>query len=449
MITSFKKFITDNDLFSKKDKILITVSGGMDSRLMVELFSKTGFQFGIAHCNFQLRGNEANRDEQFVKDLAFKVNSPFYSIRFDTLKYARENKVSIQMAARNLRYQWFEKTREQNHYDYIALAHNKDDLEETFFINLTRGTGIRGLSGIKVKNEKLVRPLLFASRAIIQQYLEKHGLSYVEDSSNAEIKYVRNRIRHKIIPEFEKFQPDFRKNLDKTISYLSETDKLLQLVIQKKHQELVKEKDDNVYIDKIKLRELKFNNVYLFEFLRPYGFPSPIIQDILASLSSTSGKQFFSENYRLVTDRDYLIITKKRKNEPVYYIIDNQETHLELPIRIRLKKFENNPDYKPPVTNSIASIDADKIKFPLILRKWQKGDSFIPFGMKHSKKLSDFFIDLKLSLPEKENVWLLTSENKILWVIAYRTDDRYKITNQTKNILQLELMDDSPHNTVF
>ncbi len=440
MITSFRKFIVDNNLFSKTDKILLTVSGGMDSSLMVELFFRAEFRFGIAHCNFRLRGKEADRDEQFVKDLALRLNAPYYSIRFDTGEYAKKNKISIQMAARELRYQWFEKIREQNHYDYIALAHNKDDLEETFFINLTRGTGIRGLSGIKAKNNKLVRPLLFASRATIQLYLKEHGLSYVEDSSNAEIKYLRNRIRHKIIPEFEKLQPDFRKNLDKTIYHLNETYDLLQDVIQEKKQELVKEKDDKVYIDKTKLQELKYNKTYLFEFLRPYGFPSPILHDILASLNSSSGKQFFSEKYRLVTDRDYLIITKKRKTGPVHYIIDNQDTNLEHPVRIRIKKFVNNPDYEPPVTNYTASIDADKIIFPLILRKWQKGDRFIPFGMKHSKKLSDFFIDLKLSLPEKEDVWLLTSENKILWVIGYRTDDRYKITKLTKNILQFELL---------
>ena len=440
MIPVFKQYIIDHDLFNPKDNILLTVSGGMDSRLMVELFSRAEFRFGIAHCNFQLRGKEANRDEQFVKDVALRLNAPYYSIRFDTHEYAEKNKISIQMAARELRYQWFEKIREQNHYDYIALAHNKDDLEETFFINLTRGTGIRGLSGIKAKNNKLVRPILFASRATIQLYLKKHGLSYVEDSSNAEIKYLRNRIRHKIIPEFEKLQPEFRKNLDKTIYHLSETYNLLLDVIQKKKQELVKEKDNKVYINKAKLQELKYNKAYLFEFLRPYGFPSTILHNILTSLNSSSGKQFFSENYRLVTDRDYLIISKRKKTGSEHYIIDSQETHLEHPVRIRIKKIENNPDYRPPVTNYIASINADKIKFPLILRKWQKGDRFIPFGMKHSKKLSDFFIDLKLSLPDKEDVWLLTSENKILWIIGYRTDDRYKITKLTKNILQFKLL---------
>ena len=440
MITTFRKFIADNDLFSKKDKILLTVSGGMDSRLMVELFSKTGFQFGIAHCNFQLRGKEANRDEHFVKELASRLNAPFYSIRYDTLKYAKRNKISIQMAARDLRYQWFEKIREQNHYDYIALAHNKDDLEETFFINLLRGTGIRGLSGIKVKTKRIIRPLQFASRELIQQYVDKHKIDYVEDSSNAETKYLRNSIRHIIIPEFEKLQPDFRKNLDKTIGHLSDTSELLQDVIREKKQKLIHEKDDKIYIDKTKLHELKHKKAYLFEFLRPFGFSSPILLDILASLNSSSGKQFFSENYRMVTDRDYLIIAKIKKTGPDQYIIDRQKTQLNEPVCIRIKEFDNHPDYKPPLLSSIASVDTDKIKYPLILRKWQKGDRFIPFGMKHSKKLSDFFIDLKLSLFEKENVWLLTSENRIVWVVGLRTDDRYKITNLTKNILQLELL---------
>jgi tRNA(Ile)-lysidine synthase len=438
MISAFKQNIDDSGLFGPKDRILLTVSGGIDSRFMLELFSLAKLRFGIAHCNFQLREAEADRDEMFVKNLASRLNVPFYSIRFNTREYAEKNRISIQMAARDLRYQWFEEVRKQNHYDYIALAHNKDDQEETFFINLIRGTGIRGLSGIKARSNRIVRPILFASRKAIHEYITKNKIDYVEDSSNAEIRYVRNRIRHRIIPEFEKIQADFRNSLDKTIAYLSETEMLLQDVIVHKKKEIVSEENGKVYIDKIKLESYKFRKIFLFELLKPYGFSSSILQDILEALNTTPGKQFFSENYRLISDRKYLILTRKTSSDPEQYIIEAVQNEIIRPIRIRMKEFGFNTGYIPPSDPCIATLDADKTIFPLTLRKWKQGDRFFPFGMQNSKKLSNFFIDLKLSLDDKEKTWLLCSGEKIIWVIGKRIDDRFKITGDTKRIIQFE-----------
>lgn len=440
MISAFKQYINDCKLFGPDDRILLTVSGGIDSSLMAELFSRTDFKFGIAHCNFQLRGEEADRDEQFVKDMASRLNSSFYSIRFQTRKYAEEKRISIQMAARDLRFKWFEEVRLQSNYDYIALAHNKDDLEETFFINLLRGTGIRGLSGMKTKSGRIIRPLLFASRERILQYINAHKINYVEDSSNAEVKYVRNRIRHRIIPEFEKIQADFRKNLDKTMKHLYETELIVQDVILNKKKEIVSEKDGKTYIHKSKLNDLKFKKTFLFEFLRPFGFSPSILQDILNAMDTASGKQFFSKDYRLISDREYLIITKNTNTDPEQYSIEKDQLELRSPIQIRIKEFEHTSSYKPAKDELIAIVDADKIKYPLTLRKWQYGDRFFPFGMQKSKKLSDFFIDIKLSLDEKEHVWLLCSEKKILWIVGKRIDDRFKITGSTKRIIQFEMI---------
>ncbi len=438
MISAFRQYINEFNLFDPEDHILLTVSGGMDSSLMAELFFRADFRFGIAHCNFQLRGAEADRDEQFVKDLAANYKTPFYTVRFNTREYAEENKISIQMAARDLRYQWFEKTRKQNKYDYIALAHNKDDVEETFFINLLRGTGIRGLSGMKSKTGRIIRPLLFASRKSIHEYITKYKIGFVEDSSNAEIKYVRNHIRHKIIPEFEKIKPDFRNSLDKTIEHLNETEMLVQDAILQKKKEFIREEGGKIYIDQLRLKNYKFRKTFLFEFLRPYGFSSSIVQDILKALDTTPGKQFFSENYRLISDRKNLILTQKRSTDTEQFIIETIQDEINSPLRIRMTEFEFNSGFSPPADSRVATVDADKITFPLNLRKWKKGDRFFPFGMQNSKKLSDFFIDLKLSLDEKEKTWLLCSGENIIWVIGKRMDDRFKITGDTKRMIQFE-----------
>ena len=438
MFEEFLHNIHNQRLFQQSDKILLAISGGIDSMVMAHLFSEAGFHFGFAHCNFQLRGLESNQDEKFVKKSANTLKSPFFSKNFDTEAYAKKKKISVQMAARELRYGWFEKIRNENKYDYIALAHNKDDLIETLLINLIRGTGIRGLSGMKVKQGKIIRPLLFASRSMINEYQKINKIKYREDSSNESVKYARNRIRHQVIPELEKLNPAFKTNISQTILHLEDVRKIFAEVIDKKRSELVRIKEGKTLIDIDKLKKLDHIGTYLYEFLRPFRFPHQIIPDIIASLSTTPGKQFFSITHRLIRDRAHLIITLNTEIPESNIYIDKDSTEVKHPIHLVLKKIKITPEYKFSESKLIASLDLDLLKFPLILRRWKSGDQFQPLGMKNKKKVSDFFINNKFSIPEKESAWILESDSRIVWIVGYRIDDRFKITLNTRNILQIE-----------
>jgi tRNA(Ile)-lysidine synthase len=442
MFTRFTEYITKNNLLLKDDKVLLTVSGGIDSMVMLHLFTRTSFEIGIAHCNFQLRGMESDEDETFVNRISADHAIPYFLKKFKTKEYAEELGISIQMAARDLRYQWFEEIRQANSYNYIALAHNKNDAIETFFINVTRGTGIKGLTGMKNKQDKIIRPLLFATRREIEEYCSKNNIRYREDSSNISTRYSRNKIRHNIIPEFEEINPGFYRTMSETMERLSEAEKIYSKTIEEKKKEVVFETGEKVLIDISKLNNLNPVATYLFEFLRPYQFPGQIIPDIVEALDGLSGKQFLSPTYRLIKDRDHLIITKRGKEEAGRYYIDDYTESLAHPISLLIKRKTRTSGFSIPTSPDIACIDYEKLNFPLILRKWQKGDYFQPFGMDNIKKISDYFIDIKLSLPEKENTWILTSGIKIVWIVGKRPDDRFKITDETKEILLIEYIKD-------
>ena len=436
---SFTDFISRNQLLSETDNILLAVSGGIDSMVMANLFVKTDNTIGIAHCNFQLRGVESDNDEKFVREFAKKSNTLFYVENFDTKKYAEENKVSIQMAARDLRYEWFEKIRVTEGFDYIALAHNKNDILETVLLNIARRTGLKGMTGIKKKSGYIIRPLLSATRSEIAQYANNNDLSYREDSSNAKIKYKRNKIRHQIIPEFEELNPDFIDSFSQTINQVEEAYEIFENMVNKKKELTVTEIGDKTLIDIYKLRNLSNKSTYLYEFLRPYHFSSQIIPDIIESLEGISGKQFLSSTHRLLKDRNHLIITLLNKDTTKKYYIDKEIKELTQPIRLFLRKFSSKPNLKIPHSPDIAWIDASGLEYPLILRKWKAGDYFYPLGMQDSKKLSDFFIDEKLSLIEKENSWILTSGDKIVWVLGKRIDNRFRIGKETNKILEIKI----------
>jgi len=436
---SFTDFISRNQLLSGTDKVLLAVSGGIDSMVMANLFLKTDNTIGIVHCNFQLRGTESDNDEKFVREFAKDSNIPFYVKSFDTEKYAEENRVSIQMAARDLRYEWFEKIRVTEGFDYIALAHNKNDILETVLINIARGTGLKGMTGIKKKSGYIIRPLLSVTRNEIAQYADDNDLSYREDSSNAQIKYKRNKIRHQIIPEFEELNPDFIDSFSQTINQIEEAYGIFENMVKKKKEQTVTEIGDKILIDIYKLKNLSNKATYLYEFLKPYHFPSQIIPDIIESLEGISGKQFLSSTHRLVKDRNHLIITLIKKDTTEKYYIDRETKELTQPIRLFFRKFSSKPNLKIPHSPDIAWIDASGLEYPLILRKWKAGDYFYPLGMQDPKKLSDFFIDEKLSLVEKENSWILTSGNKIVWVIGKRIDNRFKVETETNEILEIRI----------
>ena len=440
MHEKFLHNINKHNLCTKSDVILLGVSGGRDSVCMLHMFRKLNFRIAIAHCNFKLRGNEANQDELFVKDLAQKYNIPIHTIRFDTSDYAQSNGISIQMAARELRYNWFNRLQKEHKYNYTAIAHNKDDVIETFFINLTRGSGIKGFSGIKTKVNNIIRPLLFVSRNEITTFLNENNYNYRDDSSNSSVKYSRNLIRHEVIPLFEKINPGFRNTMLENIERLNQTEQIYNETVQKALGKIKVTKDNRLYINISDLKSLHPIETYMHELLSPFKFSATQINDIVCSLDSTSGKKFLSDTHRLIKDRTELVLEENISLAGLKYNIDFTDKTIETPLRIKTEKFEKTKQFALSTDKNIGLFDFDKLKFPLVLRRWNHGDSFIPLGMSGIKKLSDFFIDQKFSLIKKENIWILESDNKIVWIVGVRIDNRFKITEKTKEIFKLKLL---------
>lgn len=442
MLKAFKAFITSENLFGPKDKILLAVSGGIDSVVMCDLFHRAGYTFGIAHCNFGLRGKESKGDQQFVESLAKKYKAPFFTRKFLTKKDAKDNRISIQMAARELRYMWFTELLQKEGYTYVATGHHLDDQAETFFINLLRNTGIAGLHGILPKQGNLIRPLLFTHREQIEAYANKHKLEYREDSSNAEVKYIRNKIRHEIIPVFRELNPSFLEILSETISRMRETEIIFRESIDLARKKIIRKEKKEIHIRIEDLKQLTPPEIYQFEILSPYGFNEAVIRDILNSPEEASGKVFYSPTHRLIKNRDELIIDDlfaKKENglKTAEFSIPANRKEIRKPIHLSFKKIIQDADFNIDFSNEVANLDLHKIEFPLVLRKWYKGDSFFPYGMNKKKKLSDYFINNKLSVPEKENTWLLCSGPSILWIVGQRIDHRFRVTSQTKEVLQV------------
>jgi tRNA(Ile)-lysidine synthase len=440
MIHQLINFIRDNHLFSQGDSILVGVSGGIDSVVLLDLLDKAGFSVAIAHCNFRLRGAESDADEQLVGDLAKKYDVRIFKTSFDTAGYARENKVSIEMAARDLRYQWFETIRLNHHYKCIAVAHHRDDQIETFFLNLARGTGLTGLTGMHPIYGKVVRPLLFASRSQIELYRHENHLEFREDASNQSLDYQRNKIRHTLLPVMETLNPSFREGLIRTMSYLNDISGICDSAITQAWERVALRKGSDYLISISELKLLEPLSTYLFEFLKSFGFNSMVIGDIASSLDGMSGKQFISPTHRLVRDRELLILSPLGKDGRDHFYLEEGRGELVLPLHLKIEISEIKDRFRIPDSRFVACIDRDKVQFPLLIRKWQRGDYFKPLGMNGFKKISDFFIDSKLSLPEKENVWIVANGEQVVWIIGHRLDDRYKITPLTQNILKLEMV---------
>lgn len=441
MKQKFQNYITHYNLCHPEDKLILAVSGGIDSISMLHLFIEYGFKnLSVAHCNFSLRGSESDEDEVFVKELANKNNFPFYTIRFDTQNYATENGISIQMAARELRYQWFNKLQIELNAKYIAIAHNSDDNVETFLLNISRGTGLKGLTGIKPKKDNIIRPLLFASREMLVNYCKEKNIEYRTDSSNSENHYQRNNLRNNVIPLLKSSFPEFSNNILRNIQRFGEITEIYEKHIQNIKYELFIINGDVVEIPISKLTEHKSLPSILYELLKDYGFNIEIVREIIESLNGNSGKTFYSASYRLIKDREKLIITEIPDNKSQLFYIDLDSANNQLPITLKFEIVENNDNFNIVRANNLAYFDADKINFPLLLRKWQHGDYFMPSGMSNFKKLSDFFTDNKLSLNEKENIWLLCNGNDIMWVSGMRADNRFRICDETKKVLVAKLV---------
>lgn len=438
MLENFILYIKEKQLFTTSERLLLTVSGGIDSVVMVELCHQAKLQYGIAHCNFQLRGEESEGDERFVQQLANKYQVPFYTQRFDTKAFAYQNNLSTQMAARDLRYKWFEQIRQEYAYDYILTAHHQDDLLETVLLNLTRGTGLAGLHGILPKNGFLVRPLLFATRNNIEFFLQQMQLPWREDSSNITHDYLRNRLRHEVVPILRDMNPKVTTAVAELSERVKATEEIVAESMRLVEKEILQEKHDSVWISYEKLEQLSAPLERLGYWLAKYGFSYHQTKNIWEGRNSQVGNQFFSTTHTLITDRSHWIITSKKKEQSLEWILQSEEGELIYPNgKLKWEVSNEIENVLLEANQNLIYLDADDLVFPLTLRLWQKGDSFCPLGMKGKrKKISDFLIDRKVPRNLKEKVYVLESEKKIAWLVGFRPDERFKAKATTKKYIK-------------
>jgi tRNA(Ile)-lysidine synthase len=406
--------------------------------VLLHLFEKSGYDYGIVHCNFQLRGDESEQDERFVRQQVLIHGVPSFFARFETEEFARLNGISIEMAARDLRYEFFEKTRKENNFNYIVTAHHQDDLIETFFLNLSRKTGIKGLTGIKEKSGYIIRPLLFTSREEIEKYARREFIDFREDSSNNEVVFQRNFLRHRILPLFSEMNPAFSKNILATIENLKEAEKIYSGYLEMEIEKVSAQNENGRVIFIEKLKNVPFPKNLLFEMMTEYNFNSSVIEKIVKGLDTESGRQYFSKTHRVVKDRENLYVTPLTNEGARIFYLEREDIELFAPMDLTIEK-TNSKNFKIIKDRNVACLDLDKLEFPLLIRRWEQGDYFQPLGMVGFKKVSDFFIDEKIPLHEKENTWLLCSGKKIVWIMGRRIDNRFKITPETKNILKIEI----------
>ncbi len=445
MIPAFKSFIRQKKLFSPSDKILIAVSGGLDSIVMAHLFKQSGFEFCIAHCNFKLRSEESDGDEKFVRALAAHYSVPVFVETFQTKEHATQKGVSTQMAARELRYAFFERTCAENGFKYIATAHHADDFAETLILNLVRGSGMAALHGIKAKKKNVIRPLLFALRQDIVAYAQENGLEWREDSSNATDDYSRNRIRHHIIPLLKELNPSLTETFLTNGYYVNEVEEVLKEFVSTQRKEIVTEDGDTLVFDSTKLLQLPAPVTFLFEILSSYEFNSSMCKEIFLALSGTEEKTFFAKGWHAVKERKRLIVKKNTSLTTDSLVLLETGSFLIGNITLSVEKVNNTATIKQNLEQGnykemdCVYFDADKISFPLTFRHWQNGDVFSPMGMQGKKLVSDYFTDEKLSAQQKQTQFLLLANNTVIWVVGKRLSEQAKINSHTKNILQVKI----------
>ena len=431
MVQKFKEHVAAAMPFLNGKKLLLACSGGLDSVVLAHLCKALKFDFALAHCNFSLRGTESDGDEDFVRELASTFEIDVYVKQFDTEQYAEEQRLSVQMAARELRYKWFDELLQSKRYDYVLTAHHADDSLETFLINLSRGTGIEGLSGIPQVNGNVVRPLLPFSRNEIIEYAKSESIQWREDSSNTSVKYLRNKIRHEIVPGIKELNPTFLQNFQHTQHHLRQINDLVNNHLNELKSKLFQQRKDKVQIKIAELQKLQPLDAYLYGLFNGYGFSE--WSDVKDLLAAESGKQVFSKTHRLIKDRQSLILAKIERKESEAFEIHSDKAIDELPIKISLEDVET---FEKQGQN-VVFLDKEKLNFPLVLRNWKKGDYFYPFGMKGKKKLSKFFKDEKMDLISKEKQWLLCSGDDIVWIVGRRADERFKVDDSTMKILKI------------
>lgn len=436
VLERLRSFIEKEHLMVSDHTILLTVSGGKDSMLMAHLFAKAGFKIAIAHCNFQLRGTDSDLDEALVRNFASANQIPIFVKHFDTKAYAKEKQISIQMAARELRYAWFEKLCDEHHFDRIAVAHHLNDHIETVLLNLSRGTGMQGLQGILPIRGRIIRPLLFLKASEIEFYVNEYQVNYRDDQSNFSTKYARNKVRIDIIPHFKKLQPDFEQIFEQNITHFKESYRLLQQFVQPIRTHLFKKTADGWVVRKDDLEKYLADLPLLYELFSDFNFSKAVLHDLQQGWHRESGRVFQSDCFHMLLDRDEIYIKRKEFISSEEVLVTSETSTVEW------KQYCFHAAISTDVSivrdQEVAKLDYDVLLFPLTIRSWQLGDSFYPLGMEGRKKLSDFFINQKISLFEKENIPVLVNGNgDILWVANYRIDNRYKITANTKKVLTL------------
>lgn len=436
----FRHYINDHALVKPDDRILLTVSGGVDSMVMLDLFVSAGYRVGVAHCNFQLRGEESDEDEVLVENRAAGYGVPFYNKRFDTQGEMELTGDSVQIAARRLRYEWFRQLSGAHGYTAVAIAHHADDSIETFFINLMRGTGLKGLTGIHKVNGRIIRPLLFASRREILDYAVAHRIPYREDSSNRSTKYLRNKIRLGIIPLLRGINPNFTELMGANISRLTDAQLFIDRCIESIHDQAVTVTDGIATIDPSRIDPKLPLNYVIYELMSSgYGFKGDVIDDLFEALRrNATGRRFYSKSHVATIDRGRILVAP---------VAEDDSCETELPVTahkaycgnhlllIEHTDIDNIETLRQPANTAL--LDADLLQWPLRLRRWHEGDTFMPFGLNGMKKVSDFLINEKVSLPEKKRQFVLLSGDDIVWVVGRRIDDRYKVSAKTENILRL------------
>ncbi len=433
MLSKFQNHISYNLAFLRGKKLLLAVSGGIDSMVLLHLFRQSDFNISVAHCNFNLRGTESDGDEAFVESVCNNHNIKLFVNYFDTEKYADLHKLSIQVAARQLRYNWFNELLEKEAFDYLLTAHHLDDSIETFLINFTRGTGLEGLTGIPQQNDKIIRPLLIFSHEEIEHYAQENEIEWREDSSNASDKYLRNKLRHNVIPILKELNPGFSDSFEQTLKNLQQSQSMVDDASRIVYRKVVEDVDFQKRINLTELMILPNYQAYLYQWLKPFGFTA--WNDIYDLVHAQSGKQVFSEHYRLLKDRNELILAEKSESASEIFLVYEDNTNLNVPLKMTVcNKDDITLDQKDCIF-----VDKDTLKFPLVFRKWQEGDYFYPSGMAGKKKLSKYFKDEKYSLIDKENARILCSENEVVWIIGKRADRRFSINKTTQTIIKIEL----------
>ena len=437
MLQELAKHIDKHFSFLKGKKLLIAISGGVDSVVLTHLLHQLKFDISLAHCNFQLRSEESDKDEEFVKNLGKKLNLNTYTIRFNTNEYAANNKLSTQLAARELRYSWFEKLSNEHSFSHLLTAHHADDNLETFLINLSRGTGLEGLTGIPPINGSIVRPLLVFSREEILNYAKQNNIEWREDESNSETKYLRNKIRHQVTPILKELNASVLKNFNKTIDHLKESQQIIDDKIEEVAHEIIAKEGDLLKINIEKLLKLPNPKPYLYQLLKPYEFKE--WNDVYNLIYAQSGKQILTKNYTLLKDRDFLLLlrtSEKSSNEEEVYTIREENKEITAPIRLLLKRVQKKTD----TDQKSIYVDNELLSYPLKLRRWNSGDFFYPAGMLGKKKISKYFKDEKISIINKNKIWLLcSSKNEIIWIIGKRQDRRFLPTEKTTKLLQISI----------